>query len=229
MPTYSDSFYRVTMFGNSFSGAEEWATSFTIGNSTGGDVGQAPTQAYVDSIAALWQTFFTSAASNISSAFTTVGVKVALISTAGTADPGNTVFHYFSPEITGGGGATRMPAQCSIVATLATAKVRGFGSKGRMYLPGGNPTVNADGRFTTTTATAIAGALKTFFDGINALTAPGGAGPYEAVLMSAEVVGVPGRAPEMNPITQIRVGNVYDTQRRRRNQLQEQYSVSVLA
>jgi len=49
------------------------------------------------------------------------------------------------------------------------------------------------------------------------------------IVNSAEVTGVPFKAAEMNRVSAVRVGTVYDTQRRRRNKLVETYVNATLA
>jgi hypothetical protein len=67
--------------------------------------------------------------------------------------------------------------------------------------------------------------MKIFLDGVNASTAV----PGVVIVNSAEVTGVPFKAAEMNRVSAVRVGTVYDTQRRRRNKLVETYVNATLA
>lgn len=220
--------HKVTIFGTDFGSAEEWSTSFWLGNTTPGDVGQSPTQAQVDGIAGLWETFFKSTTAGFSARWQTLGVKVALTGNDGKTQADAVVYSYYGTAISGGTTtALHYPPQCSLVATLTTAKPRGYGSKGRMYLPGIGWELAADGRISATNVNNTATAMKTFLDGVNALPPVNGE-TVKLVLQSAERLTTPAHAAVMTPITGVRIGNVYDTQRRRRNQLQEIYTAKAV-
>lgn len=229
MPTYAQPSHKVTIFGTNFGGAEEWSTGFFLGAPFTGPLDDPPTQAEADAIAAAWQTFFTATSSPISSRWQTVGVKVQLVGTNGQGDPNSTVFSYYGSAISGNGtGATHHPPQISCVVTLTTAKPRGYGSKGRMYLPGVGLGIGVDGRIDTSLMTSLLNNLKTFYDAVNDVAPVNGVQP-SIVLQSAQTTGVPAHDALMSVITGFKVGNVYDTQRRRRNQLVETYQTRALA
>ena len=213
------------MLGTMMSGNEEWSTGFFMGNTSGGDVGQSPTTADAQAIAAAWQSFFTLSANQVSSNFKTIGVKISLVATDGTADPGETAFYYYPTAISGGNGGAWFPPQIALVATLTTARVRGYGSKGRMFLPGINHAIDATGHMSPTEQTNIKNGIVTFLNAVNADITQ----DYEVVVNSALSAGIPGHPALMEPVTGVRVGNVYDTQRRRRNQLVESYVAGALA
>lgn len=229
MAKYLNMTHKVTIFGTCFGLAEEWTTSFSLGNVTGGDLGNDPEQAQADAIKALWQTLFTNNTTGFQASWKTEGVKVALTDTDGKTIPGSVAYSYFASPIAGATPtAQALPPQCSLVVTLTTPKLRGYGSKGRMFLPGIGFPVSGDGRILVTQTDALATQFKTFLDGVNALPTVGGS-QAEVVLNSAERLTAPTHAAIMTPVTGIKVGNVYDTQRRRRNQLQEIYQVKALA
>jgi hypothetical protein len=225
MPTYAHITWKVTMLGTMFNGGEQWTTGFWLGNVSGGDIGQSPTEADCQLIANRWKTYFESAGSQTHGSWRTDGVKIALISENGTTTPGATAFYYYPSSIAGIQNANLQAPQVSLVATMTSARARGYASKGRMYLPGVAAAVQNDGRIALANTASIRTGLKTFFDGVNTDFAD----DYEVVLNSQEVAGIPGHAPLMVPVTAVKVGNVYDTQRRRRNQLVEIYETSALA
>jgi hypothetical protein len=225
MVTYQNRTWRVQILGTMMSGAEEWSTGFFLGNIGGGDVGTAPTSTDAQTIATLWSTQFTNGSRGFSGNFKTIGTKISLVDTAGHADPANTAYYYYTTPISGGSGGSWFPPQISLVATLTTARVRGYGSKGRMFLPGINFPIDANGKMGSTEATSIKDGMKTFLDGVNTAFSS----DYEVVLNSALSAGIPGHPALMEPVTGVRIGNVYDTQRRRRNQLTEQYVAGALA
>lgn len=224
MPTYAHITHRVTMIGDCFGGQEEWNTGFYLGKEDG-DIGSAPTLAEATAIATAWQAFFTAANSGISNDYRTIGVKVATVNTAGAVDGALTQFYNYPAAIVGNNSGANFPPQISLVATLSTIRARGHGSKGRMYLPGVMHSVDASGRIETANAVNVINGLKTFIDAVNAHADV----PERVVLNSAQVSGVPFRAATIGNIISLKVGNVYDTQRRRRAQLQESYSTAALA
>lgn len=216
--------HRVTFFGTDNGGSEEWTTGFWLGMET--PAAGPPTQAEADAIKTAWNTFFVNGTSKISSRFQCLGVKVGWVMEDGTSDPNYTKYSYYATPISGTSTDTvHLPPQIALVATLTSAKARGYGSKGRMYLPGVNAVLDATAHISGTTTTAIATNLKTFFDAINAHADV----PLNAVLNAAASTGATPHDAEFWPVTGVKVGNVYDTQRRRRNQLVESYSAVALA
>lgn len=106
---------------------------------------------------------------------------------------------------------TSLPNQISTVCSIQTATA-GSRARGRMFLP---PVVagaaSVTGRLATASVTAMADNLEDYFD---AMTAAG----HSLVVVSG-VGGVWTTYAAIN----IRVGDVFDTQRNRRNQLAEVY------
>lgn len=225
MAKYDILHHKATLFGDMFGGTEIWSTGFALAPTDGGDEGTAPTAAEAQAIAEAFRTWWIVTANSVNSNYRLLGCKVARVNTEGKSDASLTQYYNFPTPVIGGGAVQAPVPQQSVVATLQTTKTRGAGSKGRMYLPGIGFSIGADGKITTTQAATIANVMKTFFDTVNASTSV----PGRVALMSAERTGVPFRAAEHNLVQSVRVGTVYDTQRRRRNQLVEQYSSAVLA
>lgn len=224
MPNYAHITHKVTLIGDMFGGLEEWSTGFFMGDVGGGDFAQPPTQLETEEIAALWSTVFATPAMGISTHYRFLGCKVSYMTPSGVSDPSYTKYHWLPTPTVGTNAAVPFPPQIALVATLTTDKARGYGSKGRMYLPGINHTVTSSGKLDVVNTDAVSGLMATFLYDVNQNANIQGV----VVLNSAASVGVPGHAAEMNPITGVRVGSVYDTQRRRRNALNEQYSVTPL-
>lgn len=123
---------------------------------------------------------------------------------------------YTSSFPTGGGGSGILPPQLSVVASLRTSQV-GRRGRGRMYLPPFNSGALAGGRIRATEVTAAGAAMKAWLEGCRlAGTGPGG------VWVSPCVTGDPYTGAAL--ITQVRIGNVYDTQSRRRRALAESFT-----
>lgn len=115
--------------------------------------------------------------------------------------------------ISDGGTASSgtLPNQISCVCSIQTATA-GSRARGRMFLPPPIAgTLGTTGRLTTGTVTVLADNLEDYFDAMT------GAG-HDLVVVS----GV-GGAYTAYPAINIRVGDVLDTQRNRRNQLAEVY------
>lgn len=118
---------------------------------------------------------------------------------------------------TGASSSTSLPPQCSPVASWMTA-VAGRKGKGRIYMPAPPQTlVSVDGGLLssgacTNLATAAAGLVG------DLVTGGGGLFPY---IVAPIVTGVPWT--KYARIKSVRVGNVIDTQRRRRAQITETY------
>lgn len=207
---------RVTLSGTMFSGSEIWSTGFYMGNETA-DAGQPTNQGAAD-IGAAFATFFSLTANRISTQYKFTQCKVVMLNNDGRTMADSAV--YWSPpsEVTGGSGTNVLPPQCSLALTLTNSLPRGLATKGRMYLPGVAVGVNASGKVDALTVGTIADNLKAFFDSItNDADTPG-----RPVLASV------GRPPlllggAIRNVTTIKVGDVIDTQRRRRNALDEQY------
>jgi hypothetical protein len=102
-----------------------------------------------------------------------------------------------------------LPFQCATVITLVTASATRHG-RGRFYLPPLGVGVLDTGRLSAAATGSLELAFTSFFD----------------VLSTAGLsVVVRNRSGHVStPVTEARVGNVIDTQRRRRNKLIETYT-----
>jgi hypothetical protein len=111
------------------------------------------------------------------------------------------------------GAGEPLPPQCSnCVSTLSALATRS--GRGRFYLPPLTITTMATGHASGATVTALVAGAKAMFDALIA----GGLAP---VLVNSTTKVV-------TPITSFKVGNVIDTQRRRRDKLVETYTASPL-
>lgn len=150
-----------------------------------------------------------------------VGIKAAAISTAGEylteakVSTGTTVV---------AGTNSQVLPQSTIVVSLRSGFTLGKGNFGRMYLPHSRMDIATGFPITgSTTRDAVCLGAKNFINSltgrINAVTTA----IVEPAIMS-QAAGHPAKG-----VTQVRVGGVNDTQRRRRNQLTEVYSIQELA
>lgn len=113
-------------------------------------------------------------------------------------------------------GTAIYPPQVATAVTLATVNERGRGHAGRFYLPSGGMSMQNSGHASNTAIGAVAVSVKDFVLALNAASG-GGVVVYSKIGQLVQAV------------TRIKVGDVLDTQRRRRKSLTEVYSVSPLA
>lgn len=175
-----------------------------------------------DQLAPAWVTFFGTA--RFSSTAYIETIKVYPINANGRVEPappfstGTPCTLTFKSETScdGGGGAGLFPPQIAVVASLRTEQI-GPSSRGRMFLPA-IPTgdIANFGQYGTTNAGTMATAAGAMLE---ASQLTGGAG--EPWCLPAVI---PGNWATYALVKQVRVGSVFDTQRRRRNQLPEVYS-----
>ncbi|HSR54336.1 MAG TPA: hypothetical protein VLV83_26210, partial [Acidobacteriota bacterium] len=102
--------------------------------------------------------------------------------------------------------AACLPFQCAVVVSLRTALATRAG-RGRMYTPGVAVDQQDGGRLVTAAQTTIADSAKAMMDALN------GAGLAPVIYHKA--------AGNFDGVTSLDVGDVIDTQRRRRNKLIE--------
>lgn len=219
---YAHKVNRVTLSGTMFLGAEEWSTGFWLGEENADCA--APTQAAVDSILTHWTTFFTNGSHVFSNKWDTTQAKIATINTNGTTDSASVVYAYPGAAVTGVSNGAPFPPQCSLVATLLSDRPRGLASKGRMYLPGFIAGIQTNGKIEAQWRDAIALGLKTMFDSIRA-----DADIADTPILAAKGTGAfPELTAQNDYIERVKVGDVIDTQRRRRNGLAEAYKIEIL-
>lgn len=212
---------RVTFAGTYGGGVEEWNTGLFMGKVNGDAT--LPTQALADAIKGYWATAVANL--SMSSQYEATYVKLSSMGTDGKSSPADTIYATM-PANTKGTSSGWLAPQLSVVASLNSSTVRGVGSKGRMYLPGVSFGVGLDGHFTTANALAVANTIGTLIHNINADTTVD-----DVVILASHgslnpdgTSKIGGYGPVNRAVTGVKVGNVYDTQRRRRNQLVEVYS-----
>lgn len=132
---------------------------------------------------------------------------------------GQTVAFYSEAQPPIDGTLTPGPAQTAMVVSLLTDLQRGRASRGRFYVPCGAFGVDSGtGRVSTPVVNDAADAAQDFLDSLNNMP---GLDVNNPRVVIASNLGNPGPA---NNVTAIAIGNVLDTQRRRRNQLPETYT-----
>nr|CRY96608.1 hypothetical protein [uncultured prokaryote] len=116
--------------------------------------------------------------------------------------------------IEGEGGAADLPPQCALVVSLLTGFV-GASRRGRFYWPATGCTIGSSYTLTTPTTAQIASEFATLLDNFG--VGGGGVTGLQPVVYSQVL-------DTLTPVLSVSVGNVIDTQRRRRDNLVETYS-----
>lgn len=221
---YAHKVVRCTLSGTMFNGLENWSTGFFLGLKDGDAT--APTQAGADQIRDAFQTLFTTSGGAFGGNYKFTTCKLASLDTAGKTIPSEVVYSYTTGTVSGGNNlGAALPPQCALVVTLTSPRPRGLASKGRMYLPGIAGAVGTDGKVAGTLMAGISTQLKTFFDAVNGYDF----GAHKLILAAKGTGALPALTAQNDWVTGFRVGDVIDTQRRRRNGLTEVYTMKTLA
>jgi hypothetical protein len=105
------------------------------------------------------------------------------------------------------------PNQIALAISLTTGYSRGPAHRGRFYLPLPSYSLTPEGSIAPANAELAAQETQTFIDGLNAVNEG-----WQVAVFSRKL-----GAPAIRPVTGVEVGRVYDTQRRRRRSLIEDY------
>jgi hypothetical protein len=124
----------------------------------------------------------------------------------------------YDPPINGGNTGTLLPLQLTVAVSLRTDRARGIGSRGRFFSPGVVGSEVSGGLLFPARAGARAQAAKTLVEGLNTVGATYDLGRVSVVSSGSKDGSLPGVAV---PVTSVEVGQLVDTQRRRRAQLSE--------
>ena len=144
-------------------------------------------------------------------------LKISPINTSGHVVDLRTCHAENSTGVAGTAGGDALPLQNTVAISTRTPRI-GAKGRGRFYLPGVSTNlIDHDGALTSTAIANYGVAASAFLTAL--VTDGGGSGTYH----TAPVVSGPPYT-DYGRITQIRVGNRVDTQRRRRRQLVETYT-----
>lgn len=214
MAVYDTIHRLLTIRGVSQGSADRWGIGIRFFNNTPA----SPTQAEVDECVAPIRTWFTTTGMFFPLTTTVDEIKMAAIATNGLYVPGTIApVATIGAAITGTTSSAALPPQVAYVVSLATNLPRGRGHMGRIYLPAFRSSIPlTNGQLGVAEVDGILGFTKTL---INALVATSG--------IAAAAVMSPLGAPAQTVIT-LRGGRVLDTQRRRREQIDEAYRTLTL-
>lgn len=200
-------------------GGERWSCSLSFGNLQNLASSPEEVQAQAQACTGPWSTFFDAGGALIPG-----GVSLQRVDVRSIGTDGKTVFlGQAAPSGTvTGAGAASLPNQCAIVLSLRT-RAAGPKGRGRMYIPALKATVGSDGRIPPTQRETFAAFCLNLITGLQtAINVPSQTQQWVPVVASGVGAGA------NNLVTAIRVGDVIDTQRRRRDALSEAYTQSPL-
>lgn len=230
MATYREGFIKLTFGGQLAAGQDEWncGINLTAQNDAlipiGGVDLERAFDLYVeemqDDIVTIFSAYVSDIIMGIPSGATLDYVKLALIGTDGKYVKEAAVFEVV--DVTGGASNAYIP-QVSLVMTLQSEKFRDPGKYNRFYLPTIVPTGSSGYRPATTQ-----GKAERTADLLSVLTRE--MSPFNnavrvvpAAVSSSDKIDEPYRE-----IKYVKVGNVFDTQRRRRNKIGETYDTAIV-
>lgn len=215
---YDRRHFKLTFGGQVGDDIDEWSTGIRIAPVTLGAVVDWPAavtqigQYYIPVVETLWQSVKKYASVGIDLRW----LKLAAIGTDGKYVPGIDPYIFdFEAAIPGTAGGSSGGPQSAVVLSLRTNRNRGAATKGRMYLPLTGMTASGTTfKLSSTYTGQIADAGKTFIEQLRVVNETTTFGPY---IMSGIGNGA------INGINYVLVGDMLDTQRRRRNKFTEEY------
>lgn len=214
--TYTHQHVKLT-FGGTMPGGEIWQCGMRLGF-LDGDVTEAAFNLLDPAtISGIIETFVTAGTTAWVDDIAYRWVKLAHVGTTGDYLRDPRVHETAAPVV--GTISTRHPLQVAWCVTLASGSTLGRANFGRFYLPPlGYNRQSGSGAVATTSVQAVLTNVSTMLDGIrdHARRGPVSA-PYELLIMSELGTG------RTKPVAEVRLGCVPDTQRRRRNRLDENY------
>lgn len=213
---YPYDFIKFTFGGQLAGNNEIWTCGFHIGD-TNKDVTIGQFNALEDSLSSLGavvRTYIIDSVMRIPSGASVQWIKLALIGKDGkyVTEP----LEYILPVAGIGGASQGYIPQASTVVTLVSGKFKDPGKYNRFYLPAAPPSGTSVYRLTQAQTDAMALRSAQFLSDINGIVF------VEADGLIIEAVSQ--NVQEYYDIVYARVGDVFDTQRRRRNKIAENYS-----
>lgn len=221
-------YHVLIQFGGRLFDVEQWSCGIRQRVHGGAlDENSGPSETYaaenVDDVANDIKNWFIRSTSFISNKARLDFVKVNAIGPDGKyADQSNTNVHqWLAPDAPTGTNTATFP-QLTTVVSLLTGVARGPAHRGRFYAPTGGMAVGADGKIPQSLCDQMATSAASLIADLN--NAPGLDWDDPRVC----VVSSLGESGALELVTRTRVGNVVDTQRRRRQNMPEQYSEAIV-
>lgn len=167
-----------------------------------------------------WATFMGTSGLGWAGYSSLVGARIAAVGTNGLELGDAKVYEDTGPSV---GAETSCPAQCSIVLSLRSGSTFGAANYGRMFIPHVRPSQTSNTPFINPTlVTSILAAARTAVNAITTALSLEVTDGIEPHIMTNTASGTPNPSKR---VAQLWLGNVIDTQRRRRRDLVEVYNV----
>lgn len=220
---YPSKLLRIT-FGGGLYGKEIWSNSLHVGGNVVVPTDAALAETAAGSVSGVIQGWFKGSAANIDGNATLEWVKVAVI-----GPDGKYIGNATTVEVRGATGGFSSgytsPAapQNTLAITLTTDQRRGLAKMGRIYPPMNAHVTGANGTDSTSAQQATA-AAKMISDLNDAFALNATYGTALKVVVASNV-----REGKILPVTGVKVGDVIDTQRSRRNAMRENYALATVA
>lgn len=227
MATYNEPFMKLTFGGTQAEGQDIWTCGINLSIQNDELIPIVPTNAvvafenYIKDVDAdiidIFSNYIGNLQMDIPTAATLDYIKLAVIGTNGEyiVDA-----HTWEPqEVTGAERSAYVP-QVSLVMTLQSDKRVDPGKYGRFYLPTAIPSGSGNYRPGNTSHKAELTANL-----LASLNRRVGGGLADVRVRPAAVTSASNFSGSYRPFTTVKVGNVFDTQRRRRNKIGETYEV----
>jgi len=201
---YSGPHKLLTFGGGLFNAAEEWSCGIRFSGSA------LPTQAMVNATVAPLKAFFGGVPPSFMNVSSIAWSKLAPQDANGLYPDGTDAMEavFGSPQAGASSSGVNYAPQTCMVITHTTAKPRGKGALGRVYLPYPAAALGSTGLLGTGTADGFLTAYRTLVLALNAITDMGSATVFSKLGYT-------------NTITGFRAGLVLDTHRSRRRRLVE--------
>nr|CRY97258.1 hypothetical protein [uncultured prokaryote] len=215
---YAFPFLRLTFGGTMATGQEIWSCNMHLANTNGGATTAgdfASVKSNLPAIGEALEAFVSDAKTNVPDDVTLDWVKVAFIGTTGEYLDES---YEIDVEATGSQTSSYLP-QGAMVNTLVSTKRKDPGKYNRFYMPFTLQGSFGQWKMDTVTQNDYVDTLETFIRAVNAILI---AIDTSDSLLVAVVSNTNGQSAM--PVTRVQVGQIVDTQRRRRNKLPEAYA-----
>lgn len=216
---YSEPFIKLS-FGGTVSGEDVWSNALSLGSPETGVTQAAFNALEPQQFESALRTAYMGA-QGMASYETVSWIKLAYIGEDGKYIGEPKIYDFNVPGQ--GSGSFNVPPQDSIVISHLTEAKRGLAYRGRTYLPAGFGDATANGKLSSATINTILTKFTTFFNAINTITTTTTGLPIKVIVNSNVRSGM------SRYVTALSVGNLVDTQRRRRNRLSEAYVDAALS
>ena len=230
MATYSEPFMKLTFGGTQAGGQDIWNCGINLSIQNDELVPVLPTNAvsafenYIEDIDSdivdIFSNYIGNSGMDIPASASLDYIKLAVIGTNGEyiVDA-----HTWEPADVNGGKAEAYVPQVSLVMTLQSDKRTDPGKYGRFYLPTSVPT--GSGSYRPTGTARKAQLTANLLASLNRRVRGGLA---DVRVRPAAVTSASNFSGSYRPFTSVKVGNVFDTQRRRRNKIGETYEIATV-